>query len=124
LTQVLSLIFFIAAIFVASLQLPVFYKANPDYVNSMATVAALQEFRDGNLVSNEATRMPASRDQVAVTIHMKGSKVTAPDGLLAKEETNYALRLETSSACIELEPGCLRIREKRVLKTVSVKTPI
>lgn len=40
--QVLSPILFVAAIFIASLQLPVFYKANTDYVKSVATVAALQ----------------------------------------------------------------------------------
>ena len=123
-TQALSLIGIVATIFAASLHLPVFYKANPDYVKSMATVAALQEFRGGDLVSNEVERIPASSDQVAVTIHMKELKETAADGLLAKEEINYALRLETSSFCIELEPGCLQVRERRISKTVSVKTPI
>jgi hypothetical protein len=123
-TQVLSLIFFVAAIFVASLQLPVFYKANPDYVKSVATVAALQEFGEGNLVSNEAARIPESRDQVAVSIHVKESKETAADGLLAKKEINYALRLRTTSQCMELEAGCLQVREKRLFKTVSLKTQI
>ena len=45
----------------------------------MTAVAALQEFRDGNLVSNEAARVHSSRDQVAVTIRMKNSKETAPE---------------------------------------------
>ena len=120
----LSLMAIVAAIFAASLRLPVFYTANPDYVKRMASVAALQEFQDGDLISNEATRMPSSRDQVAVTIRVKESKKTAVEGLLAKEEINYALQLKTSSQCIELEPGCLQVREKQVLKTVSVKTPI
>jgi hypothetical protein len=123
-TQFVSLIFIIAAIFVASLQLPVFYRANPDYVKSMATVAALQEFRRGDLISNEAARIPASRDQVAVTITMKEMKDTAADGLLAKQEINYALRLKTSSHCLELQPGCLQVKEKRIFQTVSLKTPI
>ena len=107
-----------------SLELPVFYKANPDYVKSMTAVAALKEFKDGDLISNDAARIPASRDQVAVNIHMKESKETAADGLLAKQEINYALRLTTSSQCMELEPGCLQVKQREVLKTVSVKTPI
>ncbi len=122
--QTLSLIALVAGIFAASLELPVFYKANPDYVKSMATVAALQEFKDGGLISNEAAPIAASRDQVAVSIRMRESKETAADGLLAKQEINYALRLKTSSLCLELEPGCLQVREKHILKTVSVKTAI
>ena len=122
--QILSLIAIVVAIFAASLELPVFYKANPDYVKSMTTVAALKEFKDGDLISNEAARIPASRDQVAVNIRMKELKETAAEGLLAKQEINYALRLTTSSQCMELEPGCLQVREREVLKTVSVKTPI
>ncbi len=55
---------------------------------------------------------------------MKELKETAADGLLAKQEINYALRLTTSSQCMELEPGCLQVKEREVLKTVSVKTPI
>ena len=122
--QTLSLMALVAGIFAASLELPVFYKANPDYVRSMTTVAALKEFKDGDLISNEAARIPASRDQIAVNIHMKELKETAADGLLAKQEINYALRLTTSSQCMELEPGCLQVKEREVLKTVSVKTPI
>ena len=121
-TQILSLIVIVAAIFAASLELPVFYKANPDYVKSMTTVAALKEFKDGDLISNEAAGIPASRDQVAVNIRMKELKETVADGLLAKQEVNYALRLTTSSQCMELEPGCLQVKERDVLKTVSVKT--
>lgn len=119
-----SLIVIVAAIFVASRQLPVFYTANPDYVKRMASVAALREFKDGDLVSNEATRVPSARDRVAVTIRLKESKKTAVDGLLAREEIDYALRLTTSSQCIELEPGCVQVKEKQILKTVSVKSPI
>ena len=62
----LALFGIVAAIFVASLQLPVFYTANPDYVKRIASVAALEEFKDGDLVSHEAARIPSSRDQVAV----------------------------------------------------------
>ena len=122
--QTLSLIALVVGIFAASLELPVFYTANPDYVKSMATVAALQEFKDGGLISHEAARIPETRDQVAVSIRMKESKETAADGMLAKQEIKYALRLKTSSLCLELEPGCLQVREKQLLKTVSVKTPI
>ena len=74
--------------------------------------------------ANAAHARSRNVPEVAVTIRMKESKDTAADGLLAKEEINYALRLKTLSQCIELEPGCLKVREKKVFKTVSTKTPI
>ena len=113
-----------AAILLAGYQLPFFYNANPEWVKSMASIAVLREFRNCDLVSTEAAPIPASRDQMAVIIRMKESKDTAAEGLLAKEVINYALRLKTLSQCIELEPGCLKIREKKVLQTVSTKTSI
>ena len=45
----------------------------------------MQEFKDGGLISNEAARMPSSRDQVAITIRVRDRKESAVEELLSKE---------------------------------------
>ena len=114
--QTLSLMALVAGIFAASLELPVFYKANPDYVRSMTTVAALKEFKDGDLISNEAARIPASRDQIAVNIHMKESKETAADGLLAKQEITTPCGLRPVRSAWSWSLAVFRSRKGRSLK--------
>jgi hypothetical protein len=103
------------------LQLPVLYKANPDFVRSVSSVAALREFEGGDLVSNEVTMTSDSRQISDVSLRLKQSKSSSEYGLLAKEEIRYALQLKTASHCLELQPGCLEVKEKKVLKTISVK---
>ena len=120
-TQYISLVFAVVAIFVTSLHLPVFYKANPDLVGSVSSFAALQEFEGGDLVSHEVTMTPGSSQNSNVSLSLKQLKSSSEYGLLAKEEIRYALKLETASYCYELQPGCLKVKQKNVLKTISVK---
>ena len=120
-TQYISLIVAVVAIFVTSLQLPVFYKANPDFVRSASSIAALQEFKGGDLVSDEVTTTSDLSEISNVSLHLKQSKSSSDYGLLAKEEISYALQLKTASHCLEIQPGCLEVKQKKVLKTISVR---
>ena len=120
-TQYVSTIVAVIVMFIISLQLPVFYKANPDFVRSASSVAALQEFKGGDLVSDEVTMTSDSRELSTVSLRLKQSKSSSDYGLLAMEEISYALQLKTASHCLELQPGCLEVKQKKVLKTISVR---
>ncbi|MBJ7532825.1 hypothetical protein JDN40_01670 [Rhodomicrobium vannielii ATCC 17100] len=101
------------------LNMPVFYKADPNLVLSAASVSELKAFQGAQLLENRVTISPKAGDTAFVTLQLTEAQFSA-EGMRTKTEIGYNLHLTTKSRCYELEPGCLEIRDKSVLKAVSV----
>lgn len=97
------------------------YRANPDYVRSASTVAIMGQFVDVRLINGIKVERGAAPDISKVTWQASTSKIDAASGVLTQEETSYSFTLLTKSRCFELEPGCLEIQQKKILKVVSVQ---
>jgi len=111
------------AIIALGMNIPVFYKADPNLVLSAASVSELKAFEGAKLLENRVAISPKAGDTAFVTLHLTEAQFSA-EGLLTKTEIGYNLHLTTRSLCYELEPGCLEIRDKSVLKAVSVSVAL
>ncbi len=100
------------------------YRANPDFVRSTASIWALRDFEGGQLLSGEVAVNPAARDTTDVTLRLKETKDSSKEGIRTQEDIGYALHLKTRSHCLELEPGCLEITQKSIVKAISVKAAL
>jgi|GEM_PF-4114600 len=109
-----------AAIIAAGYHLPIYYKANPNLVLSAASVSELHAFEGAKILENKVSVNPRAANISFVTLQLRQAQASFEDGLLANTEIGYNLHLTTKSRCFELEPGCLEITEKKVLKAVSV----
>jgi hypothetical protein len=102
-----------------SMNMPVFYRADPNLVLSAASVSELRALQGAKLLENRVAISPNAGDTAFVTLYLTEAQFSA-EGPLTKTEIGYNLHLTTRSRCYELEPGCLEIRNKSVLKAVSV----
>ena len=96
------------------------YKANLDYVRAVSMLAVLPDLKAAGIGKISVERGKA-RDISTITGQAKASRTNLASSLLTQEDTRYSFKLVTKSYCLELEPGCLEIQQRNILKAVSVK---
>lgn len=96
------------------------YKANLDYARTVSMLAVLPDLKAARIDKIMVAR-GETRDISTITGQAKASRTDTASSLLTEEDTRYSFKLVTKSYCFELQPGCLEIQQKNILKAVSVK---
>ncbi len=99
------------------------YKANPAFIQSIASLRVLQELPGASL-SSIAVAQSNRPDISFVTVAAVSSKRSTSGSFLTEENTTLSYRSRTKSRCLELEPGCLEMQHETISQAISVKLPM
>lgn len=96
------------------------YKANPAFIQSIASLRVLRELPGASLRSVAVARSDQP-DISFVTVAAASSKRSTSGRFLTEENTTLSYRSKTKSRCLELKPGCLEMQHESISEAVSVR---